>query len=152
MQIVTISPEYFKQYKEFYEREKGGVRTHHSTEALQWSFLNFPMARDNEPIMELALDNGRVIGCLGALPHWLLNDNRAIRACVIIDWLVDSQFRGRKVGLALIQRVLEQYPVVIGLGTNQTTSKLLRSLGLADYGKNSTFRSILNVVKIMKQV
>lgn len=94
--------------------------------------------------MELACDEEEVVGCLGSLPQVLLDGQNEIPAGVLIEWLVNSRYRGKKVGLALGQRALARYPIAIGMGSTPLAYKIWCSLGLVDHGFNVTARRILH--------
>jgi hypothetical protein len=141
LSFTPLTSKYFSRYAALYRGNKGGERVHHRPELLRWAFIEHPSAESS--IMELACFGDEVAGCLGAVPQTLIDaEGNMIRAGVLIDWLVDSRFRGKKVGLALAQRALARYPVAIGMGSTPVAYRMWHSLGLVDHGDKITARQV----------
>jgi hypothetical protein len=144
MEFVPLSPETFSALTDLFLREKGVVRPHQREEHLNWTFLDVPHQHADAPVVEIALEDGRILGCMGAVPNVLLVDGQAIPFASYVDWLVDSSQRRRKIGSKLIRRANSRFPVAIHLGSTPEGYAACATLGAIDCGRTLSARRILN--------
>ncbi|MCI0393989.1 MAG: hypothetical protein L0332_03360 [Chloroflexi bacterium] len=143
MEFVPLTTEHVDQFVALFQREKGTVRAHQLAEHLPWSFFDQPLARPELPVVEVVVEDGRVLGCMGAIPQTILDGEKEIQGAFFVDWLVDSAQRRRKIGSQLILRAAERFPVSVHMGSTPEGYATCATLGAQDCGRTVTARRIL---------
>lgn len=143
MDFVPLTTANHAQFADLFRREKQFVRAHQQAQMVEWSFHCQPFARPEQPVLELAIEEGQVLGCMGAIPQILLDGQREIRGAFFVDWLVDSKQRRRNVGSQLILRACERFAVSVHLGSTPAGYATCATLGARDCGRTITARRIL---------
>lgn len=143
MDFVPLTTANHAQFADLFRREKQFVRAHQQAQMIDWSFNRQPFARPEHPVVELAVEAGQVLGCMGAIPQILLDGQQEISGAFFVDWLVDSNQRRRNIGSQLILRACERFPVSVHLGSTPAGYATCATLGARDCGRTVTARRIL---------
>lgn len=144
IEFTPLTHNNHSQFADLFQREKGQLRAHQQRENINWSFLQQPFAQPNEAVVELAVENGQLLGCMGVVPQLFLDGSKEIRGAFFIDWLVDSRQRRRNIGSQLIKRATARFPVSVHLGSTPSGYATCATLGAQDCGRTMTARRILH--------
>ena len=102
-------------------------------ELLRWQHRR---RSDPERLSVLAAEeDGRLVAMLGWIEFDACVDERRVPGGWMTNWLVVSEARGRRLGLALVERALEaEYELVGALAANSATRHVLGRFGFAEVG------------------
>lgn len=94
----------------------------------RWHFLENPHAALDDVPLWIVKDGERVVGQMATIPVQLKVGEEERRALWIIDFILLPEYRGRKLGKALMQMARETYcTTMIALGYNEQSEAVLRS-------------------------
>ena len=143
MEFLPLTAENNAAFADLFQREKGQVRAHQMPAYATWSFMAQPFARPDIPVVEMAWEDGRAIGAMGAIPQIFLTGQQEIPGAFFVDWLVEAQQRRRNIGSQLILRATARFPVSAHMGSTPAGYATCATLGARDCGRTVTARRIL---------
>lgn len=74
----------------------------------------------------VAIAEGKVIGFLGNIPAILKRDSTEYRAAWLVDLAILPEWQRRGTGMALVQKSMEHYPLLMGFGNEKSLGALLK--------------------------
>jgi GNAT superfamily N-acetyltransferase len=93
-----------------------------------WEFLGNPAATGRSPFVVGTLD-GQIVAVNGLLPVRVRFGGEPAEGCWSIDTYVSADHRGRGFGRALVARVSQIAPVVLGFGISDMSDPILETCG-----------------------
>jgi hypothetical protein len=98
--------------------------------------------RDDARLAVLVAEDGRtMLGMLGFVEFDACVGNQRVRGAWMTNWLIVPEARGRRLGLALLERVLgSEYEFVGALAANSATRHVLGGSGFAEVGMHRWVR------------
>lgn len=73
------------------------------------SQIQNPKAAEEDVLLTLAFENGKLAGYLGTLPDLLTVDSQTVKYAWLSTLYVNENFRGKKIAQQLLQKVFESY-------------------------------------------
>ena len=99
------------------EYQKGKANLWH------WQFEANPHVRTRSPFIILA-ENGHVVGFNGSMPVTVKYNDRVMDALWSCDMIVDTKYRGKGHGKALLKALQESAPLIIGIGMSDAALRV----------------------------
>lgn len=130
MEIVAYRPEYFGELLSF-------IREQYPTNALKGTPSYFQWRFDQNPLgtsldnYQLAIDNGRIVGQLGAIRDQMWAKGRWWNCHWLIDMLVDPEHRGPRSTVVprLFQAAMKGRPLLMSTGGGPTQLRFYKAMG-----------------------
>ena len=98
-----------------YEREKRAI--------FDWQFLDNPAGDGGSPFLVGTL-GGEIVAVNGFMPVRIRFQGHPLSACWSCDTYVDAAYRGHGFGKALIERVSQRAPVMVGFGISDASDPI----------------------------
>ncbi len=123
-----------KQLLEFQKTEFGEASRQQDVKFNRWMYHD---NSDNKCLY--CVQDKRVVGHQGAIPIDLKLGDCSVKAAYAIDLRVNSDWKMRGLGVALIGTLMNQFDVLIGLGISDEAKKMFLRQGWHDLGQLSFF-------------
>jgi len=94
--------------------------------------------------MKLAMDDERVVGCLGYMPTEVVVCGKPLRGAWLANWMVAPEHARLGLGPLLLREVLREVDAVVNVGISDDARALLARMGWLDLGLLSRWVRALN--------
>ena len=135
LQIVQLSGGEIdrEDLRTFLARAYGDESYHADRAHILWRYRDNPSA-EGRPTYWLCIEDGRILGVLGAIPVRLAVDGASREAAYLVEFIVLPDERGRGIGSSLVRAAGEAHQTLIAIGITPDSRRVFERFGYGYLG------------------